>query len=78
MSEVIIVALISLLGTVIGSVTGIVASTKLTNYRIEQLERKVDAHNNLIDRMYNVERCVDLLDQREKVTEHRLDDLEQQ
>lgn len=77
MSDVVIVGLFSLLGTLIGSICGIITSAKLLNYRIEQLEKKVDKHNNLIDRMYQVEKRVEILDQREKVSEHRLDDLEQ-
>ena len=55
MTETIIVAAISLLGTLGGSLGGIIAANKLTTYRIEQLEKKVQAHNNLIDRMYKVE-----------------------
>ena len=45
MDNTIIVALISFLGTLLGTLGGIVASSKLTNYRLEQLEKKVDAHN---------------------------------
>ena len=40
------------LGTIIGTFAGIMTSTKLTNYRLEQLEKKVDKHNNLVERMY--------------------------
>ncbi len=47
----IIVALISLIGTLAGSLGGILVSSKLTNYRIEQLEKKVDKHNNLAERI---------------------------
>lgn len=46
----VIVAVIAFLGTGIGSVGGILLSTKLTNYRIEQLEIKVDKHNNVLER----------------------------
>ena len=46
MSEVIIVGIISALGTLIGTFGGIVTSAKLTNYRLEQLEIKVEKHNN--------------------------------
>lgn len=56
MSEVIIVALLSLAGTLVGSFSGIMAANKLTNYRIEQLEIKVEKHNNLVSRMYEVEK----------------------
>ena len=56
--------LISLLGTAIGTFSGIIASNKLTNYRIEQLEKKVDKHNNLVERMYVAENKICLLEQK--------------
>lgn len=55
MSDTVIVGLLSLLGTVMGSGLGVMASQKLTQYRLEQLERKVQAHNNLIERTYRLE-----------------------
>lgn len=55
MSETVIVALLSLVGTVAGSALGVIASQKLTQYRLEQLERKVQAHNNLVERTYKIE-----------------------
>ena len=55
MSETVIVALLSLFGTVAGSALGVIASNKLIQYRLEQLERKVQAHNNLIERTYKIE-----------------------
>jgi hypothetical protein len=58
MSEVIIVALLSCVGTIVGSLLGILAANKLTNYRIEQLEKKVEKHNNLVERMYDLEKKV--------------------
>lgn len=51
----IIVALLSLIGTLAGSLLGVLASNKLTLYRIEQLEKKVAAHNNVIERTYKLE-----------------------
>ena len=51
----IIVALLSLIGTLAGSLLGVLASNKLTNYRIEQLEKKVAAHNQLVERTYKLE-----------------------
>lgn len=45
-----IIALGSVLGTLLGSLGGIVVSSKLTSYRLEQLEKKVDKHNNFATR----------------------------
>lgn len=53
-----IIALLSLVGTLLGTFGGILAANKLTNYRIEQLEKKVEKHNNLVERMYNVEKQI--------------------
>ncbi len=58
MSTEILIALLSLTGTLIGTCGGILVSNRLTTYRIEQLEKKVDKHNNLIERMAIVERDV--------------------
>lgn len=55
MTETIIIALLSFAGTIVGSLLGILAANKLTNYRLEQLEKKVEKHNNLVERMYNLE-----------------------
>ena len=51
----ILVAVLSLVGTLGGSLLGVVASSSLTRYRIEQLEKKVQAHNNLVERTYQLE-----------------------
>ena len=48
-------ALISALGSLLGTVVGILASAKVTNYRLKQLEARVQAHNNLIERTYRLE-----------------------
>lgn len=58
LNETIVVALLSLCGTLLGTLGGILAANKLSNYRIEQLEKKVAAHNNLIDRTYKLEGAV--------------------
>ena len=70
------VALISLAGSAIGSVVGITINSRLTSYRLEQLEKKVNQHNNLIDRMYKVEEAAEVYDEKFKVMNHRLTDLE--
>ena len=51
----IIVGLLSCAGTIIGTLGGIMATSKLTNFRLQQLEGKVSKHNNLIERMYKIE-----------------------
>lgn len=56
MTETIIVAFLSLVGTLLGTLGGILAANKLTNYRIEQLEKKVEKHNNVIERVYGLEK----------------------
>lgn len=58
----IILGIISFLGTVIGTFAGIMTSTKLTNYRLEQLEKKVDKHNSLVERMYKIEERVSIVE----------------
>lgn len=55
MSETILVALISLVGTLGGTFGGIVMSSKLTNYRIERLEEQVKKHNSIVERTYILE-----------------------
>ena len=77
MSDTIIIALISLIGTLGGTFGGIIATSKLTNYRIEQLEKKVDKHNNLIERMYKAEDSINILDEKIKVVNRRIEDLEE-
>lgn len=64
-----LVALVSMAGTIIGSFGGIVTSTKLTNFRLEKLEQKVDKHNRFAERM-------PVLEERLKVLNHRIEDLE--
>ena len=51
----IIVALMGLVGTLAGSFMGVIAGSKMTNYRLEQLEEKVNKHNNIIERTYILE-----------------------
>lgn len=72
----VIVGLLSLLGTVIGTYGGIRASNKLTLYRIDQLEKKVDKHNNLIERTYKLEENQSVMEEQIKVANHRITDLE--
>lgn len=77
MDNTVIVALLSLVGTLVGSFSGIMAANKLTNYRIEQLEKKVEKHNNVIERVYKLEKEEAIHDEEIKVANHRISDLEQ-
>lgn len=63
MTETIVVAILSLLGTLSGSILGILASNKLTTYRIEQLEKKVEKHNNVIERVFKLEKHEAVIDE---------------
>ena len=63
-----VVAVCSMIGTLVGSLAGIMTANKLTNYRIEQLADKVKKHNNLIERMAIVEQSA-------KSAHHRIDEI---
>lgn len=58
MSETILVGLLSLMGTLAGTFGGIITASKLTTYRIERLEEKVNKHNGMIERMYAAEGAI--------------------
>ena len=64
----IVVAVIAFAGTALGTFGGILTSSKLTNYRIQQLEKKVDEHNNFARR-------VPVIEEQIKVINHRIQDL---
>ena len=69
MSTEVMVAVLSFFGTIVGTVGGILASARLTNYRLAQLEEKGGKHNNFAERMPVIEEQI-------KVINHRLADLE--
>ena len=75
MTETMFIALLSLLGTLIGSLTGILTANKLTNYRIEQLEKKVDKHNSVIERVYDLEKRDAVIEEEIENTKQKIDDL---
>lgn len=77
MTEAIIVAVLSLVGTLGGTFGGILTANKLTNYRIEQLEKKVEKHNRVVERVYILEKNEAVIEEEIKVANHRIDDLEQ-
>ena len=68
----IIVAIISMIGTTAGTITGILVSNRLSNYRIEQLEKKIDKYANNVDEMR--ERLI-IVEQSTKSAHHRIDDV---
>ena len=76
MSDAIIVAILSLIGTLAGTFGGILVSNKLTNYRIAQLEKKVEKHNTVIERVYNLERQEAVIEETIKVANKRIGNLE--
>ena len=55
LNDTIIVAALSLIGTLAGTFGGILTANKLVTYRIERLEEKVNKHNNIIERTYKLE-----------------------
>lgn len=69
MDSTVICSLVSLAGTLGGSLGGILVSSKLTAYRLEQLEKKVEEHNNFTRRLPVIEEQIEQL-------EHRIDKLE--
>lgn len=69
-------AVLALAGSLIGTFAGIITSSKLTNYRLQELEKKQDKHNMVIERTYKLEERMELVEERQKVANHRLNDLE--
>ncbi len=69
LSDAVTVALLSLIGTAVGTFGGILSSQKMVKYRLTKLEEKVDKHNNLVERVTGLEL-------RNKVCEHRIEKLE--
>ena len=76
MSETVLVALIGLAGSGAGAFGGVLVSSKLTQYRLEQLERKVEVHNQVIDRVYKLEERTEVQEEKIKVANRRIGDLE--
>lgn len=77
MSETVVVAVLALIGTLGGTYGGILTANKLTNYRIEELEKKVEKHNRVVERIYILERNEAVIEEELKVANHRINDLEQ-
>ncbi len=76
MSTEIIVSLITVLGSALCTVGGIFVNGKNVEYRLMQLEKKQDKHNAVIERTYKLEETIALHEEKLKVANHRIDDLE--
>lgn len=72
MDSAIVVAVISGLFTLVGSFGGIIASSRLTTFRLQQLEEKVNKHNQVIDRVYALERHNEVQDEKIKTLEREV------
>lgn len=55
MTDAVVTSILSLVGTLVGTFGGILVASKLTNYRLEQLEKKVEKHNSVVERTYKIE-----------------------
>lgn len=76
MSDAVLVAIIGLCGSGIGSLVGALLSNKVWQYRIEQLEKKVEGLGAVIEKTYRLEEEHNLYDEKFKVINHRIADLE--
>ena len=76
MSDVIIAGILSLVGTLAGSYFSQRKTTALVVYRLEQLEKKVEKHNTFDNRVKELEKTVGIHDEKIKVVNHRITDLE--
>lgn len=72
----IIVAVLALIGTLTGAYLSNSKTKALLAYRLEQLEQRVNKHNNLVERTYHIEEEQEVIKEKIKVANHRIDDLE--
>jgi len=73
----IITGLVAIMTCSINSAYQASATRKMTEYKIEELSKRVDKHNHLVERMYNVEQKEAVLEEKIDVANHRIADLEQ-
>ena len=76
MTETVLVALLSLVGTLAGAYLSNRKNTALLAYRLEQLENKVNKHNQVIERTYKLEEREAVMQEQIRVANHRIEDLE--
>ena len=76
MTETVVVAFLSLIGTLFGSLFGILTANKLTNYRIQKLEEKVEKHNKVVERVYQLESLDEVIEEKLEVVNEKIERLE--
>ena len=76
MTDTVLVAILSLVGTLVGAYTANRKSITLIVYRLEQLENKVNKHNQVIERTYKLEEHEAVMQEQIRVANHRIEDLE--
>lgn len=72
----VITAGLAFLGTAVGAYYSNQKTTALVVYRLEQLENKVNKHNNVLERVFILEKAEEVFEEKMKVVNHRIDDLE--
>lgn len=78
MSESIVVAILSLVGTCVGSVVAVLTSNNLTKYKIEELTKQVEKHNEVVERTFKIEEHQAVVDEHINAVDARLAKLEGQ
>ena len=76
MTEGIIVGILSLIGTLAGTYFANRKSSALIAYRLELLEKKVDKHNSVVERTFKLDEQTAVIEEKIKVSNHRIEDLE--
>lgn len=77
MDPTVISAILALVGSLVGTFAGIITSSKLTEYRIKELEKKQDKHNQVIERTYKLEERMEVVEERQRFSDHRIEHLEE-
>lgn len=76
MTESMVLGLLTLIGTMVTAYAGLKKYSSLTEYKLNELTKRVDKHNNFIERLTKAEKKVEVLCERIQVANHRIDDLE--
>lgn len=76
MSDTIIVAVLSLVGTAVGSIVSVLTANRLTNYKIDTLKEQVEKHNKVVERTFRLEEHAAVIDVQLDAAEQRIQNLE--